>query len=111
MIGGIRTCLGVSDDPMFLRNFLNSSPVNLLLVRNHRAEIFIVKRLIQGRNNKTSVQVEPRSFQARRQSSVTRGPREVYLCEFQRGTGAREIYFSVDQTYKMKTNKKGLQFT
>ena len=91
---------------MFLRIFSNSSPVNLLLVRNHQAEIIIVKRLIQGRKNKTRVQVEPRSFQARRQYSVTRVSREVYLCEFQRGTGVREIYFSVDQTNKMKTNKK-----
>ena len=31
---------------------------------------------------------------------------EVYLCEFERGTGAREIYSSVDQTNKVKTKKK-----
>ena len=34
------------------------------------------------------------------------GAREVYLCEFERGTGTREIYFSVDQTNKVKTKKK-----
>ena len=34
------------------------------------------------------------------------GAREVYLCEFERGTGAREIYSSVDQTNKVKTKKK-----
>ena len=34
------------------------SHVNLLLVRSHQAEIIIVKRLIQGRNNVTRVQVE-----------------------------------------------------
>ena len=31
------------------------------------------------------------------------GAREVYLVEFERGTGAREIYSSVDQMNKMKT--------
>ena len=91
VIGGIRTCLGVSDVPTFLWIFSNSNPLNLLLVQNHQAEIIIVKRLIQGHNNLTWVRVEPRSFQARRQYSVTRGPREIYLCEFQRGRGAREI--------------------
>ena len=40
---------------------MNSSHVNLLLVRSHQAEIIIVKRLIQGRNNVTRVRVEPQS--------------------------------------------------
>ena len=62
VIGGIRTCLGVSDDPMFLWISSNSCLLNLLLVRNHQAEIIIVKRLIQGRNNVTRVRVEPRLF-------------------------------------------------
>ena len=62
VIGGIRTCLGVSDDPMFLWLSSNSCPLNLLLVRSHVAELIIVKRLIQGRNNETRVRVEPRSF-------------------------------------------------
>ena len=51
--------------------------------------------------------------QAWRQDNVTGGTeinfggaREVYLCEFERGTGAREIYSSVDQTKKVKTKKK-----
>ena len=51
--------------------------------------------------------------QARRQDSVTRGAkinfrsaREVYLCEFERGTGTREIYSNVDQTNEVKTKKK-----
>ena len=55
--------------------------------------------------------------QAWRQDSVTAGgrskfwgAREVYLCEFERGTGARKIYSSVDQTNKVKTEKKDLQF-
>ena len=55
--------------------------------------------------------------QARRQDSVTAGAeinfggaREVDFCEIERGTGAREIYSSVDQTNKVKTKKKGLQF-
>ena len=71
VIGGIRTCLGVSDDPMFLWISSNSYPLNLLLVRSHQAEIIIVKRLIQGRNNVTRVRVEPRSFdQGRRKNDA-----------------------------------------
>ena len=31
------------------------------------------------------------------------GEREVYLCEFERGTGAREIYPSLDQMNNVKT--------
>ena len=62
VIGGIRTCLGVSDDPMFLWISSNSCPLNLLLVRSHQAEIIVVKHLIQGRNSVTRVWVEPRSF-------------------------------------------------
>ena len=31
------------------------------------------------------------------------GAREVYLCEFERGTGSREIYPSLDQMNKVKT--------
>ena len=34
------------------------------------------------------------------------GAREVYLCEFERGTGAREIYSRMDQTNKVKIKKK-----
>ena len=71
VIGGIRTCLAVSVDPMFLWISSNSCPLNLLLVRSHQAEIIIVKRLIQGRNNVTSVRVEPRSFdQGRRKNDA-----------------------------------------
>ena len=60
MIGGIRICLKVSNDPMFRWISSNFCPLNLLLVRSHRAEIIIVKRLIQGRNNVSRVRVEPR---------------------------------------------------
>ena len=52
-------------------------------------------------------------MQAQRQDSGTGGGRnkfwgawEVHLCEFGRGTGAREIYPSLDQTNKVKTKKK-----
>ena len=62
VIGGIRICLGVSVDPMYLWISSNSYQLNLLLVRSHQAEIIIVKHLIQGRNNVTRVRVEPRSF-------------------------------------------------
>ena len=34
------------------------------------------------------------------------GAREVYLCEFEKSTRAREIYSSVDRTKKVKTKKK-----
>ena len=54
-LGRIRTRLGVG-----LRR-LTSSQLHLLLVRSHQAEIIIVKRLIQGRNNVTRVEVEPKS--------------------------------------------------
>ena len=62
MIGGIRTCLGVSSDPMFLWVSSNFCPLNLLLVRSHQAEIIIVKRLIQGRNNVNRVRERERLF-------------------------------------------------
>ena len=71
VIGGIRTCLGVSDDLMFLWISSNSCPLNLLLVRSHQAEIIIIKRLIQGRNSVTRVRVEPRSLdQGRRKNDA-----------------------------------------
>ena len=70
VIGRIRSCLGVSDDPMFLWISSNSCPLNLLLVRSHQAEIIIVKRLIQGRNSVTRVRVEPRSFDQGRQKTT-----------------------------------------
>ena len=71
MIGGIRTCLGVSDDPMFLWISSNSCALNLQLVQSHQAEIIIVKRLIQGRNNVIRVRVELRSFdQGRRKNDA-----------------------------------------
>ena len=49
VVGEIRTCLGVSRDPIFQWTFLNFCPLNLLLDRSHQAEIIIVKSLIQGR--------------------------------------------------------------
>ena len=33
------------------------------------------------------------------------GARKLYLCKFERGTGAREIYASVDQTKKVFSSK------
>ena len=71
VIRGICTCLGVSDDPMFLWLSSNSCPLNFLLVRSHQAEIINVKHLIQGRNNVTRVRVEPRPFdQGRRKNDA-----------------------------------------
>ena len=43
-------------------DFFEFLSTELLLVRSHQAEIIIIKRLIQGRNNVTRVRVEPRSF-------------------------------------------------
>ena len=51
--------------------FSNSCPLNLLLVQSHQAEIIIVKRLIQGHNNVTRVQVEPRSFDQSHRKNYT----------------------------------------
>ena len=62
VVEGIHTCLGVSCDPKFLWISSNSYLLNLLIVRSHQAEKIIVKRLIQGRNKVTRVQVEPRSW-------------------------------------------------
>ena len=59
MFGGIRTCLGVFNDPNLPEIFRNSLELNLLLVRSYEAEIIIIKRLIQGRNNVTWEQIEP----------------------------------------------------
>ena len=59
--GGIRSCLSVSYDPMLAWIHSNSCPINFLLLQSHQAEIAIVKHLIQGPNNLTKVQVEPRS--------------------------------------------------
>ena len=54
---------------MFLWISSNSCPLNLLLVRSHQAEIIIVKRLIQGRNNVTRVRIEPRPFEQGRRKN------------------------------------------
>ena len=63
-----------------------------------------------GHNEYLHLQLKLMLRQVRRQDSVTRGgrnkfggAREVYLCELQRGTGAREIHSSVDQMNKVKT--------
>ena len=61
MLGGNRTYLRVSSDPMFEWISSNGCSLNLLVVRSHQSEVIIVKRLIQGRNNVTRVRVEPRS--------------------------------------------------
>ena len=44
VIGGIRICLEVSDDPMFLWISSNSFPLNLLLVWSHQAEISVLSK-------------------------------------------------------------------
>ena len=71
MIGGILICLEVSSDAMLLWIYSSSCPLNFLLVRSHQAEIIIVKRLIQGRNNLTRARIEPESRnQGRRQNDA-----------------------------------------
>ena len=59
VIRGIRTCLRVSTDLMFLWVSSNFCPLTLLLVQSHQAEIIIVKHLITERNNVTRVRAEP----------------------------------------------------
>ena len=76
VFGGIRTCLGISTDLMFLCVYSNSCPLNLLLVRSHHATIIIIKRLIQGCNNVTTALIEPRSCD---QLVVTKTPLPVTL--------------------------------
>ena len=71
VIGGIRIFLGVSSDPMFLWISSNSCPLNLLLNQSHKAEIIMVKRLIQGRNNVTRVRVEPFDHGRRKNDAFT----------------------------------------
>ena len=61
LLGRIRTSLGVSIDPMFFRVSSKSCLLNLLLVRSHQAQLIVVKRLIQGRNNVTRMGIEPTS--------------------------------------------------
>ena len=60
VIGGIPTCSGLSDDPMFLRISSKFCPLNLLLVQSNQAKIIIVKRFItdQGHNSVTTVRVQ-----------------------------------------------------
>ena len=53
--GSLRRCPSFQ---VFRLNFLLTS-FNLMLTRFHRAEIIIVKHLIQGRNNETRLGVEP----------------------------------------------------
>ena len=45
--------------PVILWISSNSCPLNLHLVRSHQAEIIIVKRLNQGRNNVTRFRLNP----------------------------------------------------
>ena len=74
VLGGIRTCLGVFCDFMFLWISLNSCILNLLLVRSRQAETIIETRLIKERNYVTRVRVEPISCnQARSQKFAMRG--------------------------------------
>ena len=56
------SCLGVSNDPMLQWISSNSCPLNVLLVRSHRAEMNIVKRLIQRRNYVIRVRVKLKSI-------------------------------------------------
>ena len=66
VLGGIRTCVVVSNDPMIPWISSNSCPLNLLLIQSHQAEI-----IIQGRNSVTRVRVEPKSFdQGRRKKDA-----------------------------------------
>ena len=66
VLGGIRTCLGVSIVPVDFFEFLSTE----FAVRSKpQAEIIIVKRLVQERNNVTRVRVQPRSCDQGRSES------------------------------------------
>ena len=81
VIGGIRTCLGVSKNSMLRWFSSNFCPLNLLLVRSHQAEVIIVKPLIQERNNVTRVLIEPRSLdQHCRKNDVFTHSVMMFLC-------------------------------
>ena len=76
--GEICHSLEVSNDPMFLWISSNSCSLNLLLVRSHQAEMIVIKRLIQGRNNVTRVRVEPTLFdQDHRKNLQTQPPKRM----------------------------------
>ena len=55
----------------------------------------------------TKITLKTWSFQARRQDSMTGGAREVYLCEFERGT--RNL-FQCGSNEQGEDQKKGIQF-
>ena len=57
--GGIRTCLEVSSDPMLVY-FFEFLSTEFAAGRSKPAEVIIVKRLIQGRNNVTRVRIQPK---------------------------------------------------
>ena len=61
MIGEIRTSSFKWSNVTAVDFFKFLCPLNLLFVGTHQADIIIVKRLIQERNNMTKVGVEPRS--------------------------------------------------
>ena len=61
VIGGIRSCIEVSSDPIFQWISSNSCPLNLLLVRSPPSRDNHRKAFIHGFNNMTSVWVKPRS--------------------------------------------------
>ena len=51
--------------------FSNFSPLNLLLVLNQQAEKIIEKRFVQGCNNVTRAQIEPRLYEEGRFNNDT----------------------------------------
>ena len=61
LCGGIRACLEFSVIQCLCQFLGILVHRTLVLVRSHQAEIIIVKRLIQRRNNVTRVGVEPKS--------------------------------------------------
>ena len=108
IIGGIRNCLGVSDDPMFLWISSNSCPLNLLLVWSHQAETIIVKRFIQGRNNVTRVRIEPRPFeQGRRKNDAFTDSATLPTRRRKNDAFTHSIYPSV----RLQLNLIPIQFT
>ena len=62
VLGGICTCIGVSSDPVFLKfDFLEFLSTEFVACSKPPSRKVIVNRLIQGRNDVTTVRVEPKS--------------------------------------------------
>ena len=96
----------------FIQQKLRYLITTTTLLVGHTLCFFV--RKVEKKNSHLNYQ-KNKTTQAQHPDSVTGGggaeinfggARKVYLYEFERGTGGREIYPSLDQTNKVKTKKK-----